>query len=200
MPVILSPAIAMSARGGSFQSVSGVSTCPPFNSKVVPAGIASNIATRSALTASMAFSALRGVLKLMPKVIYRLWKDDHKNLLILPGSLPPHDGSSRNELTYCFPSGLRCCDRAGYGRCHMQELAIAAVRGGSGDGRVGSTRGFGQARVCRGGRISRRISSFEMRSNATLSASGTSRWTIPRAAYFSRSGVLAGAISDRYEV
>ena len=47
----------------------------------------------------MAFSALRGVLKLMRKVIYRLWEDDHKDSLILPGSLPLHDGSSRNELT-----------------------------------------------------------------------------------------------------
>ena len=41
----------------------------------------------------------------MAKVIYRLWKDDNKDLLILPGSLPLHDGSSRNELTDYLPPG-----------------------------------------------------------------------------------------------
>jgi predicted AAA+ superfamily ATPase len=41
----------------------------------------------------------------MAKVIYRLWKDDNKDLLILPGSLPLHDGSTRNELTYYLPGG-----------------------------------------------------------------------------------------------
>jgi predicted AAA+ superfamily ATPase len=41
----------------------------------------------------------------MAKVIYRLWKDDNKDLLIMPGSLPLHDGSSRNELTYYLPAG-----------------------------------------------------------------------------------------------
>jgi predicted AAA+ superfamily ATPase len=51
------------------------------------------------------FQRTRGVLKLMAKVIYRLWKDDNKDLLILPGSLPLHDGSTRNELTYHLPPG-----------------------------------------------------------------------------------------------
>ncbi|MBB3909723.1 ATP-binding protein [Sphingomonas desiccabilis] len=51
------------------------------------------------------FQRTRGVLKLMAKVIFRLWKDDNKDLLILPGSLPLHDGSSRNELTYYLPAG-----------------------------------------------------------------------------------------------
>lgn len=51
------------------------------------------------------FQRTRGVLKLMAKVIYRLWKDDNTDLLILPGSLPLHDGSSRNELTYYLPAG-----------------------------------------------------------------------------------------------
>ena len=41
----------------------------------------------------------------MAKVIYRLWKDDNKDLMILPASLPLHDGSSRNELTYYLPAG-----------------------------------------------------------------------------------------------
>ena len=51
------------------------------------------------------FQRTRGVLKLMAKVIYRLWKDDNKDLMILPGSLPLQDGSSRNELTYYLPAG-----------------------------------------------------------------------------------------------
>ncbi|AGG73080.1 ATP-binding protein [Sinorhizobium meliloti] len=51
------------------------------------------------------FQRTRGVLKLMAKVIFRLWKDDNKDLLIMPGSLPLHDGGSRNELTYYLPAG-----------------------------------------------------------------------------------------------
>jgi predicted AAA+ superfamily ATPase len=51
------------------------------------------------------FQRTRGVLKLMAKVIYRLWKDDNKDLMILPGSLPLYDGGSRNELTYYLPVG-----------------------------------------------------------------------------------------------
>lgn len=51
------------------------------------------------------FQRTRGVLKLMAKVIYRLWKDGNKDLLVLPGSLPLQDGSTRNELTYYLPAG-----------------------------------------------------------------------------------------------
>ena len=51
------------------------------------------------------FQRTRGVLKLMAKVIHRLWKDDNKDLMILPGSLPLYDGGSRNELTYYLPAG-----------------------------------------------------------------------------------------------
>lgn len=51
------------------------------------------------------FQRTRGVLKLMAKVIYRLWKDGNNDLLILPGSLPLYDGNSRNELTYHLPVG-----------------------------------------------------------------------------------------------
>lgn len=51
------------------------------------------------------FQRTRGVLKLMAKVIYRLWKDGNKDLLIMPGSLPLHDGNSRNEFTYYLPAG-----------------------------------------------------------------------------------------------
>src|SRR5262249_61559551 len=41
----------------------------------------------------------------MAKVIFRLWNDDNKDLMILPGSLPLYDGSTRNELVYYLPAG-----------------------------------------------------------------------------------------------
>jgi uncharacterized protein len=44
------------------------------------------------------FQRTRGVLKLMAKVIYRLWKDDNRDLMILPSSLPLYDRSARDEL------------------------------------------------------------------------------------------------------
>ena len=51
------------------------------------------------------FQRTRGVLKLMAKVIYRLWKDQNPDLLIMPGSLPLYDGDARNELTYYLQPG-----------------------------------------------------------------------------------------------
>ncbi len=51
------------------------------------------------------FQRTRGVLKLMAKVIYRLWQDDNRDLMIMPGSLPLYDGGARNELTYYLPPG-----------------------------------------------------------------------------------------------
>lgn len=51
------------------------------------------------------FQRTRGVLKLMAKVIYRLWQDNNKDLMIMPGSLPLYDGSTRNELTYYLGPG-----------------------------------------------------------------------------------------------
>jgi predicted AAA+ superfamily ATPase len=51
------------------------------------------------------FQRTRGVLKLMAKVIARLWKADNTDLLILPGSLPLVDGDVRNEMTYLLPPG-----------------------------------------------------------------------------------------------
>jgi predicted AAA+ superfamily ATPase len=51
------------------------------------------------------FQRTRGVLKLMAKVIYRLWQDNNKDLMILPGSLPLYDGSARNELIYYLGAG-----------------------------------------------------------------------------------------------
>lgn len=51
------------------------------------------------------FQRTRGVLKLMAKVIHRLWQDDNKDLMILPGSLPLYDGSARNELIHYLAPG-----------------------------------------------------------------------------------------------
>jgi len=51
------------------------------------------------------FQRTRGVLKLMAKVIARLWKDNNQDLMILPGSLPLTDGDVRNEMTYLLPPG-----------------------------------------------------------------------------------------------
>jgi predicted AAA+ superfamily ATPase len=51
------------------------------------------------------FQRTRGVLKLMAKVLYRLWQDDNKDLMILPSSLPLYDGSARNELIYYLGPG-----------------------------------------------------------------------------------------------
>ncbi len=49
------------------------------------------------------FQRTRGVLKLMAKVIYCLWKDNDKDLLIMPGSFPLKDGATRNEMLYHLP-------------------------------------------------------------------------------------------------
>ena len=51
------------------------------------------------------FQRTRGVLKLMAKTIFRLWQDNNKDLMILPGSLPLYDGSARNELIYYLGPG-----------------------------------------------------------------------------------------------
>lgn len=51
------------------------------------------------------FQRTRGVLKLMAKVIYRLWKDQNRDYLILPGSIPLYDGETKNELLYYLAPG-----------------------------------------------------------------------------------------------
>lgn len=51
------------------------------------------------------FQRTRGVLKLMARVIYRLWKDQNQDRMIMPGSLPLNDSDSRNELLYYLPPG-----------------------------------------------------------------------------------------------
>lgn len=51
------------------------------------------------------FQRTRGVLKLMAKVIHRLWKDNDKDPLIMPGSFPLQDADTRNEVIYYLPLG-----------------------------------------------------------------------------------------------
>ena len=51
------------------------------------------------------FQRTRGVLKLMATVIHRLWQDGNNDLMIMPGSLPLYDPSTRNEAIYYLPQG-----------------------------------------------------------------------------------------------
>lgn len=51
------------------------------------------------------FQRTRGVLKLVARVIQRLWKDQNKDPMILPGAFPLYDGAARNELTIYLPPG-----------------------------------------------------------------------------------------------
>lgn len=51
------------------------------------------------------FQRTRGVLKLMAKVIYCLWKNGNNDPLIMPGSVPLYDGDTRNDIIYYLPQG-----------------------------------------------------------------------------------------------
>ena len=51
------------------------------------------------------FQRTRGVLKMLAKVIHRLWKDGNNDPLIMPGSLPLYDADVRNEVIYYLPQG-----------------------------------------------------------------------------------------------
>ncbi len=51
------------------------------------------------------FQRTRGVLKLMAKVIHRLWKEGSHDLMILPGSLPLYDSETRNDLVQHLQNG-----------------------------------------------------------------------------------------------
>jgi len=51
------------------------------------------------------FQRTRGVLKLMAKVINRLWENNNKDLMIMPGSLPLFETDVRNEMTYLLSPG-----------------------------------------------------------------------------------------------
>lgn len=51
------------------------------------------------------FQRTRGVLKLMARVIHRLWQDNNQDPLLLPGSLPLYDRDVRTELTTYLGQG-----------------------------------------------------------------------------------------------
>ncbi len=51
------------------------------------------------------FQRTRGVLRLMAMIVYRLWSDGNKDLMILPGSFPLYDVQIRNELIRYLPQG-----------------------------------------------------------------------------------------------
>lgn len=51
------------------------------------------------------FQRTRGVLKLMAKVIHRLWTTGNNDLMIQPGSLPLFDSDTRNEAIYYLTQG-----------------------------------------------------------------------------------------------
>lgn len=51
------------------------------------------------------FQRTRGVLKLMARVIHRLWQDNNKDLLVMPGNLPLYDAAVRTELTNYLQTG-----------------------------------------------------------------------------------------------
>jgi predicted AAA+ superfamily ATPase len=51
------------------------------------------------------FQRTRGVLQYMALIIYRLWQDDNKDLLIMPGSIPLYDHDVKNKSIYYLPQG-----------------------------------------------------------------------------------------------
>lgn len=51
------------------------------------------------------FQRTRGVLKLMARVIHRLWQDNNQDLLLMPGSIPMYDREVQSELTNYLPPG-----------------------------------------------------------------------------------------------
>jgi predicted AAA+ superfamily ATPase len=51
------------------------------------------------------FQRTRGVLKLMARVIHRLWQDNNQDALLMPGSLPLQDSEVRTELTNYLGQG-----------------------------------------------------------------------------------------------
>lgn len=51
------------------------------------------------------FQRTRGVLKLMARVIHRLWQDNNQDLMLMPGNLPLYDPAVRTELTTYLPTG-----------------------------------------------------------------------------------------------
>ncbi len=51
------------------------------------------------------FQRTRGVLQYMAIVIHRLWEDNNQDALIMPGSLPLDDSTTRNKSIHYLPQG-----------------------------------------------------------------------------------------------
>jgi predicted AAA+ superfamily ATPase len=51
------------------------------------------------------FQRTRGVLQYMALIIHRLWVDDNKDFLIMPGSIPLYDHDVKNKSIYYLPQG-----------------------------------------------------------------------------------------------
>lgn len=51
------------------------------------------------------FQRTRGVLRLMARLVHALWRQDNRDLLILPGSIPLDELNVRNELIKYLPAG-----------------------------------------------------------------------------------------------
>lgn len=51
------------------------------------------------------FQRTRGVLRLMARLVHSLWREDNRDTLILPGSIPLGDLAVRNEMVKHLPAG-----------------------------------------------------------------------------------------------
>lgn len=51
------------------------------------------------------FQRTRGVLRLMARMVHALWRDNDRDFLVMPGSIPLYDNAVRNELIKYLPSG-----------------------------------------------------------------------------------------------
>jgi predicted AAA+ superfamily ATPase len=116
------------------------------------------------------FQRTRGVLKLMAKVIHRLWRAQNADLMIMPGSLPLAEQDVSSEMTYLLPNGWPAVierdidgDRAEtteleqreprFGQVHAARRVARTVFLGSAPSSVSTratTRGVDRARVLLG--------------------------------------------------
>lgn len=51
------------------------------------------------------FQRTRGVLRLMARMVHTLWRDNDRDFMVMPGSIPLYDNAVRNELIKYLPSG-----------------------------------------------------------------------------------------------
>ncbi len=51
------------------------------------------------------FQRTRGVLRLMARMVHTLWRDNDRDLMVMPGSIPLYDSGVRSELIKYLPAG-----------------------------------------------------------------------------------------------